>query len=171
MTGQEKIREMLRNIIPILNINKVRYWVDCGTLLGIIREGDIIKWDHDGDISYFYSLDQWKKLITCLKFACDQYGYYSKVIYKGRPRLYYSDNLLSAAGIDFYAWIDGSGNRYTSTEPGFLKDLWPYKAHIGEPKLHTWDNMLVYVPQDAEARLKQLYKDWKMPKNKVPYWG
>jgi len=48
-----KIDEQLNWIIEILEKNKVEYVVDSGTLLGIIREGKLIKWDKDIDIIIF----------------------------------------------------------------------------------------------------------------------
>ena len=40
----------LVKIIEILEENKINYWIGQGTLLGIIREGKLIDWDHDIDI-------------------------------------------------------------------------------------------------------------------------
>jgi phosphorylcholine metabolism protein LicD len=41
---------MAKDIILILNKYNINYWVDFGTLLGIIRENDIILYDNDVDI-------------------------------------------------------------------------------------------------------------------------
>ena len=38
-------------VINILNQKKIQYWICHGTLLGIIREGKLIEWDHDVDIA------------------------------------------------------------------------------------------------------------------------
>jgi hypothetical protein len=37
--------------IELLNQNKVPYWVCHGSLLGLIRDGQLIPWDHDIDIA------------------------------------------------------------------------------------------------------------------------
>ena len=37
--------------INILNSNNINYWICHGTLLGIIRDGKLIEWDHDIDIA------------------------------------------------------------------------------------------------------------------------
>jgi len=42
--------KMLYEIIRILEVNGVEYWVCGGTFLGAIRSGGIIKWDDDLDI-------------------------------------------------------------------------------------------------------------------------
>ena len=39
--------------IKLLNNNKISYWVCAGTLLGLIRDKQLIPWDHDIDIGIF----------------------------------------------------------------------------------------------------------------------
>ena len=49
-----KIAEkMLKDVTEIFEKHNVRYWLDFGTLLGIVREGRILPWDDDMDISIF----------------------------------------------------------------------------------------------------------------------
>jgi len=36
--------------IDILNENGFKYWLEAGTLLGIMRDGDLIPWDYDADL-------------------------------------------------------------------------------------------------------------------------
>ena len=38
-------------VINILKTNKINYWLGHGTLLGIIRDNNLIEWDHDIDIA------------------------------------------------------------------------------------------------------------------------
>ena len=44
-----------KTAIDILNRNKIPYWVCHGSLLGLIRDGNLIKWDHDIDIAVMKS--------------------------------------------------------------------------------------------------------------------
>ena len=39
--------------IKLLNNNKISYWVSAGTLLGLIRDKQLMPWDHDIDIGIF----------------------------------------------------------------------------------------------------------------------
>lgn len=39
------------NTIKILEDNKINYWICHGTLLGIVRDNQLIEWDHDIDIA------------------------------------------------------------------------------------------------------------------------
>lgn len=41
--------ENVRDILTVLNATGVRSWVQDGTLLGIVRDGKPIPWDHDTD--------------------------------------------------------------------------------------------------------------------------
>ncbi|MFJ6210785.1 LicD family protein [Lysinibacillus sp. NPDC092081] len=47
---REAAIEILFNLTDIFNQHNVNYFIDAGTLLGIIREQDLIKWDNDIDL-------------------------------------------------------------------------------------------------------------------------
>lgn len=53
-----KIRQILKTINTLFNNYGITYWADCGTLLGMVRHGDIIPWDDDGDVSIFKKDEQ-----------------------------------------------------------------------------------------------------------------
>lgn len=66
--NKELAKETLFDIDDIFKKYNIIYWLDCGTLLGIIREGDFIAWDsNDIDIAIyspvFLDYILWKKLI------------------------------------------------------------------------------------------------------------
>ena len=44
---QQKKLEILVDIAKFCNDNKIRYWLDSGTLLGAVRHGRFILWDDD----------------------------------------------------------------------------------------------------------------------------
>lgn len=44
------MRDMLFYIIDLFEKHNIKFWLDDGTLLGIIREGNFIPWDHDVDL-------------------------------------------------------------------------------------------------------------------------
>lgn len=54
-------------IIQIFNRNKINYWVCHGTLLGIIRDNNLIKWDHDIDIALWKKENKKKNIIKLLE--------------------------------------------------------------------------------------------------------
>lgn len=44
-------RRTLKDVVAILEEEKIPYWVDCGTCLGCYRYGGVIPWDNDIDIA------------------------------------------------------------------------------------------------------------------------
>ena len=48
---RERMRFALRHVINFLNSENATYWLDYGTLLGVVREGDIMAHDGDVDVS------------------------------------------------------------------------------------------------------------------------
>jgi len=46
----QRMKKMLLKTIDILNENGFKYWLEAGTLLGIMRDGDLIPWDYDADL-------------------------------------------------------------------------------------------------------------------------
>lgn len=48
---REKARELLLDVVDVFEAAGIDYMLDSGTLLGIMREGDLIQWDNDIDIT------------------------------------------------------------------------------------------------------------------------
>ena len=48
------IKGILSIVTTILRDAGIKYWIDGGTLLGAVRDGDIIPWDDDADIGVHY---------------------------------------------------------------------------------------------------------------------
>ena len=169
MTKIEKLREMVIAVTQLLNDNNFVYWVDFGTLLGIVRDGDLITWDEDVDISYYHS-DRDILLYLLEELNLDYYIHY---VSTGKVRLFYSSDIYTEPWIDFYSWIDtGKPKLQYAGSKSFPLKLWPYKNIIGtRTKLHinNWDTD-VFVPKEYTTRLKNLYKNWKQPIQRVPYW-
>ncbi len=64
----EKIAiENLREIKEIFDRHGIEFWLDCGTLLGIVRNGHLIPWDNDIDLGI------WKKEVE--KFSSGKEAY------------------------------------------------------------------------------------------------
>jgi hypothetical protein len=52
---RQRIRNLLRRVLPILKASGARHFLAFGTLLGHIRNGDVIEGDTDGDIGLLAS--------------------------------------------------------------------------------------------------------------------
>jgi len=57
--------KMLKDVTNILDKNHIDYWLEGGTLLGVIRENRLLPWDNDMDISI--KEDYLDKLLISLK--------------------------------------------------------------------------------------------------------
>ncbi len=64
---KNKVDKNFNEIIKILNKNKLKYWVCHGTLLGIVRDKNLIPWDHDIDIALWKSKKTIKKIKTIMR--------------------------------------------------------------------------------------------------------
>lgn len=50
-TGQEDaLIDLLRQVKDVLGEHGIEFWLDCGTLLGAVREGRFLSWEHDIDL-------------------------------------------------------------------------------------------------------------------------
>jgi len=66
-TAQWILRILSREVINMLNTHQIEYWADFGTLLGIVRDHDIILGDKDVDLSIIETPDNIEKLDRCTK--------------------------------------------------------------------------------------------------------
>lgn len=73
--------DVFKRLVSFLNENKIEYWLDGGSILGLIRHGDFIPWDDDIDIAMdeknyakFRNLAK-QKLTNNLSFIDEGSGY------------------------------------------------------------------------------------------------
>ena len=64
--SKSKIDPNLAETIGILEKNNIQYWLCHGTLLGIVRDNELIPWDTDIDIGVWYSKNLNEKLKTIM---------------------------------------------------------------------------------------------------------
>lgn len=143
-------QSVLKKGVDILNSQKVKYQLGCGTLLGAYRDGDIIPHDHDIDIDVFGEPDlnafngwtlmrtqHWGDKLMSAVFKCEQNLVFDMCIFHD---LYGGDWLhLGTAGI--------------VVRPTYsLKNK---KIEFGEGKYN--------IPKETERYLEGRYGNWKTP--------
>ncbi len=161
----EEIRYMVRNVSRNLTENKIKCWADCGTLLGFIRDGDVIEWDTDADFSYFKK-DRDKLILSLVKMI-PKHQYRLHITTTGRIRLFSSFDSISPL-VDFYMFENDSG---LPSETGFLKEF------TVDPKtkvilFETEYEFNLPIPKKYTERLIHLYGvDYLTPIKTDNYWG
>jgi hypothetical protein len=178
---REKAMQALLTLCAILNKTDIRYYIDAGTLLGIVRDGDLIPWDDDLDIA-LHADDlgeftvQIPHILEAMNEALDvQYSvntYTSNssfgAVVKGAVRalkMIPSDPLSGMPMIDiFVKYIDGDSMDYCLASRAIRMPSIHFESH---DELIFRDQMLK-LPNQHKAYLKKHYGDWQTPK---PDWS
>lgn len=134
--------KLLYAVCVMLDEEKIPYYLDCGTLLGCIREGRLLL--HDTKVDITIHLSRWEKLVE-IDFS--KYGIVLKTKNNEFPDKYTGNALsvyLENENLEYYCDIYAN--------PAFPK--------LGAALM---DDILYPVPKEPELYLKQLYSDWKVP--------
>ncbi len=180
-TIEKKRREALKvlfDTVRLLDEHNVTYHLEGGTLLGLIREGDLLPWDHDLDISIMSpdaSLVErilprlWSKghKISARSFLKNSY-----VFQKGQRRIFkvklWSSYLRSATSfkghkpivLDIFVKYSDEKHIYWAANKKVMKAP---KSHYNAYDVVTFLGYPFKVPSDPEAYLTLKYGDWKTP--------
>ena len=133
-------RENLLLLKDILDYHGIQYFIDCGTLLGAVRDQGFIKGDLDADINM--SRNDMKRLREKVIPELEQSGFIS---FRNSDSWMAMSLLRKGEYIDLYT-------HFNDRIPFELSDLtflgWKFK-----------------VPKQYEEYLTDIYGDWKTPKN------
>lgn len=134
---------LLHKVVDIMDENNIPYYLDCGTLLGCIRENGLMEKDSDIDVTIH--LSNWDKLKS---IDFNKYGLQQTRIYNDFPKKN-SGNMISIKTeySDFYCDI--------YTNPAF--------PQLGSKNLN---GKSYSIPLNSELYLTQLYGNWKIPSMK-----
>lgn len=131
---------LLCKVVDIMDENKIPYYLDCGTLLGCIRENGLMKKDTDIDVTIHLSF--WDKL-NSIDF--NKYGLERTRTHVGFPEKVYG-NMISVKTeySNFYCDI--------YTNPAF--------PQLDKKNLN---GKSYNIPINSELYLTLLYGNWKIP--------
>jgi len=164
--------QLLHDVTTVLEKHNVRYWIDFGTLLGIVREGRILPWDYDMDISIFEE-DREKMHTTVLpEIKKLQYRIYSRyheieddVLKKGDFRAFRVKNrrwkffrgyvnldiFVMYKKEDYHYWYE-LGNKHKIPS-----------SYIEEFDFIEFNEKEYSKPKDHDRYLTYHYGDWRVP--------
>ncbi len=177
----ENGKRVLQDLDAIFRKHKIVYWVDAGTLLGIMRDKAFVKDDMDMDIAvlcddseYVYQLlKENGYIVTC----CFLYPYNSKVLLK-------IEKYRITIDIEFFQVEEKTGCLF------YNEPMYPLSAHAkperdnqwailqhrfsshvpGAVMRHVFDDIEVNIPKKWEQYLEVYYgKAWGTPLNRREY--
>ena len=167
--------KMLKEVTKVFENEKIKYVLDCGTLLGVYRENRLLPWDNDVDLSFF--CDDEKKIKFLVK-QIRRAGYYVKIKYqekndyplkKGKIRLlkvfnkniFYRNRvlldcfLMKKLGEENFVCAYGGINHYTK-----INIPYKYFDKVGYLK---FEGKTFSIPNLIEDYLTHRYGDWRIP--------
>jgi phosphorylcholine metabolism protein LicD len=180
-TVADKARACLKEITGLLERYGVRYCLDGGTLLGIVREGRLLPWDSDMDL--FVPSTEIPKLRKCilplwlrgyklrLTRVTEDYGPMPKDglrILKARTR----KRLVSRGDVLLDIFV-----KYADDEKYYWSVIGKGKTIYKSVPRHFYDNLATIdfdgksypIPEDIDGYLTCRYGDWKVPVEEWDY--
>lgn len=162
-------RDVLLCIIDLFESEKIPYFIDHGTLLGIIRDGDIIPWDDDIDISIYY--EDMIKAIRCIEENISRLPMNEMLAWT--LNVYYEENdILNVIEITFDQNNKMNIIKFSiSIKSIIFKNKFAIQKVTYAPEYHfkkseriNYRGRMVSVPFDYEKYLEFHYGDWTIPK-------
>ena len=169
---------ILSDAIEILNTHKIKWWLEAGTCLGVVRENDFIAGDEDIDIGIAPGhVGSWGKIKK--GFLNAGFTLYKEWIHKNlKTELSFTRNgtkidlfffRKSKKGSLFWHGVFGPApgtGKYTK----FLPNV--FSSHLfSDLKEMMFKGHGVYLPNPPEKYLVERYgKDWRVPDKNYLYW-
>lgn len=134
------LHRLLRKVVHALDAEGVPYYVDCGTLLGMIREGRIMA--HDTDVDVSVHLSSWERLKN---IEWEAHGLGRKRIFETFPHEDHGNMVSVGEGGKLYCDI-------------YTMPLMPRRCRV------FLFGKLYFAPVNPELYLAQLYgASWRRP--------
>ena len=159
---QHELRYLSKHAFTVFNDNHVFYWADFGTLLGIIRENDIIYGDGDADMCITANLD--RRTLRHIDSYLRKHGLYIRKE-KDWPayRIWFLEHKRSPHVDVYINRTSDDGQSYLGAANSCM-DI--PKRLIGQPRRITWQDVKVFVPERTRETLVWRYgKDYMIPKD------
>lgn len=172
-------REILFTVTSMLDKNNILYHLEGGTLLGLVRDRDLLPWDDDVDISIpeKYSLDFLKLKLDLLKKGYKISVRRSNIEVGPIKKSQYSVFKVKPIMGYFLSWFKPRGNKHLVVLDIFIKvndathTYWQAKEKVMrvDNKYYRSYETVQYmerelkVPNEVESYLTEKYGDWRTP--------
>ncbi len=164
------LKVQLLEIIDLLDIKKIDYYLEGGTLLGCVREGRLLPWDHDTDISIMSeNIKSFEEIISIIPSRWKvSFRYFEKnysFAKKGELRLIkikdrYLHFMSGANTLDVFIKFKHDDKVYWEAAGNIMAV--DYKYYSGVEHICCFDKNLS-IPKDYEKYLTEKYGDWSKP--------
>ncbi len=143
--------KMLEETSIVLSRLKIEYWLDCGTLLGAIRDNELISWDNDIDLGCWKTRNDYE-LKQLLKIEFEELGYevFLTDHYMNIHLIDYSEFNLD---LNFYTLTNGMAVTPSSSLYPFLNDV---KSKLANHMIKSIYNRKYYI-KEYPRTLKNLF--------------
>lgn len=171
--------QFITKFTQIARRNGIQLFTDMGTLLGIIRENDLIPWDNDIDFSVIDGNQRkiWKILQGIVNFD-------NEIAIRNLNQVFEVNNVKNISQINFE--IVFSNYKQLSSVPISINfklikgdtcrwmafpDLWQSPAyHFEDDQVFFWNGKEILVPLNPESYLEHIYgNNWRIPNPKFTY--
>jgi phosphorylcholine metabolism protein LicD len=132
---------LLEKVVNILDENNIPYYLDCGTLLGCIRENKLLK--HDTDVDITIHLSYWDKL-NSINFS--------------------NYNLIRKRTI-----AEKTGYIISVEIENMYCDIYANPA-FPILEIKNMNGKDYFIPKNSDLYLTQLYGNWRVPSSKHADW-
>jgi len=163
----KRMKEMLLYTIDTLTEHNIKYWLEAGTLLGILRDGDLIPWDYDADLGIMAE-DAVKVLRLRSKFLPhylakkrpinnpwlpgDTRVVKIKTPWEKIRQINFHVDLFCVYKVgDDYRWVDSNALKKVNAK------------YYDSLDSISWEGRTISIPSHAEEYLQLRYGDWKTP--------
>ena len=162
-----RMKKMLLFIIDQLQKNNIPFWLEAGTLLGIYRDGDLISWDYDADISIPAEYAD--------KVATLRYKFFPRFIVRKRPiynrwipgdtrvvkvKTTWEKLLQVNFHIDLFC-VYKVNDKYRWVDSGVLKQV--DAKYFDKQDYINWEGRKIPIPAHTEEYLSLRYGNWRIP--------
>ncbi|MDX4035818.1 nucleoside-diphosphate sugar epimerase/dehydratase [Aliarcobacter skirrowii] len=160
-------REIIKEFSKLAIKDNIVLYLDFGTLLGIVRDKDIIEWDDDIDFSVSNIskdvLDDWLKNIikrvnlpVIINIEDNKFGYIITFINEKKEYNFFQISI---------SFRENSGENSLHLPS---KGMWySPKIHFEKYDIIKYQGQDVFVPYDYENYLTFLYGNWRIPKKDI----
>ncbi|MBM4440617.1 MAG: LicD family protein [Candidatus Rokubacteria bacterium] len=158
------LKDLLRFTAALLTRHRIRFWVDWGTLLGAVREGDLIAWDSDVDLGV---LAEDLPRVAALHAEIVAAGHTLQTAYAGRLAI--GRSVMNTQHVDVYPWR-AEGDRLVLGTPD-AEERWAFPAAaVARMTQVRMEDRAFPAPADPPQFLAR-YRygpDWRTPRRPPP---